>query len=331
MRRAIALLLIALVLTGCGTAGGQDTTAFAPAESERLVIFTSHKEQVYRPVIEEFERRTGVWVELETGGTATLLDRIAAGESGCDLMFGGGADSLSAYAECFTSYTSPNAAHIAPEYDLGEGVWTPFSLVPIVLIYNPKLVRQNLPESWSSLLNDGWRGRIAFADPAVSGSSYTALCTFLQVIGGDEEATLAALYRNLDGRLIADSGGVVNAVADGSCYIGVTLEENARKAIEEGLDVAIVYPAEGTSVLPDGAAIVRGCAHEENAQRFLDFLLLPETQECLAEETGRRSVCHDSASVLPELAVVSYDLERAGRERQSLLETWRALRGEETA
>ena len=331
MRRIIPLLLAVLLLAGCGRADTQDASSFAPAESERLVVFTSHKEKVYKPVIEEFERRTGVWVEIETGGTATLLDRIAAGESGCDLMFGGGADSLNAYADCFTPYISTGAASVAPEYDLGDGVWTPFSLVPIVLIYNPKLVRQNLPTGWASLLDAGWRGRVAFADPAVSGSSYTALCTLVQVLGGDEEATLAAFYRNLDGRLISDSGGVVTAVADGSCYIGVTLEENARKAIDDGLDVAVVYPAEGTSILPDGAAIVRGCAHEENAQRFLDFLLLPETQESLAPELGRRSVCADAASALPEIAAVPYDLARAGRERQRLLELWRALSGEERA
>ena len=331
MRRIIPLLLAVLLLTGCGTPRAQDASSFAPAESERLVVFTSHKEAVYGPIIEEFERRTGVWVQIETGGTATLLDRIAAGGSGCDLLFGGGADSLSAYADCFAPYVSANAAAVAPEYDLGDGAWTPFSLVPIVLIYNPKLVRQNLPTGWESLLDAGWRGRIAFADPAVSGSSYTALCTLLQVLGGDEERTLAAFYRNLDGRLVSDSGGVTAAVADGSCYIGVTLEENARKAIDEGMDIAIVYPAEGTSVLPDGAAVVRDCAHEENAQRFLDFLLLPETQETLASGLGRRSVCADAASALPEITAAPYDLARAGRERQSLLAAWRALSGEEMA
>jgi len=331
MRRLIPMLLAVLLLTGCGAPRAQDVSSFAPAESERLVIFTSHKGTVYEPIVEEFERRTGVWVEIETGGTATLLDRIAAGKSGCDLMFGGGADSLNAYADCFAPYVSANAAAVAPEYDLGDGAWTPFSLVPIVLIYNPKLVRQNPPTGWESLLDAGWRGRIAFADPTVSGSSYTALCTLLQVLGGNEETVLAAFYRNLGGRLISDSGSVVAAVADGSYYIGVTLEENARKAIGEGLDVAIVYPTEGTSVLPDGAAVVKDCAHEENARRFLDFLLLPETQESLASELGRRSVCVDAVPALPEIAAVPYDLARAGRERQNLLELWRALSGEGAA
>lgn len=122
---------------------------------------------------------------------------------------------------------------------------------------------------------------------------------------------------------------MVPAVADGSCYVGVTLEENARKAIADGLDVAIVYPAEGTSVLPDGAAIVRGCAHEENARKFIDFLLSPDVQQLLGTELSRRSVRADTASdALPELTVLPYDLRRADERRQELFDAWQALCGE---
>ena len=215
MRRCCLLLVCLLLLTGCGRADTQDVSSFAPAEGDRLVIFTSHKETIYEPILKEFEQRTGIWVELETGGTVTLLERIAAGESGADLMFGGGADSLSAYSACFAPYVSEYAGDVAPEYDLGGGIWTPFSALPVVLIYNTKLVRQNPPERLADLLDAGWRGRIAFADPTVSGSSCTALGTLLQAVGGNTDNTLAAFFRNLDGRIIADSGGVVPAVADG--------------------------------------------------------------------------------------------------------------------
>ena len=174
MRRCCLLLVCLLLLTGCGRADTQDVSSFAPAEGDRLVIFTSHKETIYEPILKEFEQRTGIWVELETGGTVTLLERIAAGESGADLMFGGGADSLSAYSACFAPYVSEYAGDVAPEYDLGGGIWTPFSALPVVLIYNTKLVRQNPPERWADLLDAGWRGRIAFADPTVSGSSCPA-------------------------------------------------------------------------------------------------------------------------------------------------------------
>lgn len=326
MRRAFPLLLAALLLTGCVSVPAQNTAPFAPVEENRLIVCTSHKEKVYAPIIEEFEQRTGVWVEVRTGSTAVLLEQIASGGSGCDLMFGGGSDSLSAYRDCFSPYVSENASAIAPEYDLGGGDWTPFSLVPMVLVYNTKLVRQNFPTGWDDLLDPGWRGRIAFADPAASGSSYSALCTFLQVCGSDTQQTLAAFYRNLDGRIIPDSSDVIDAVADGSCYIGVTLEENARKAVADGLDIAIVYPSEGTCVLPDGAAVVCGCAHEENARAFIDFLLLSETQQRLSDELYRRGVRTDAEDgTLPALNAVEYSTQQAAAQREALLSAWQAL------
>ena len=102
---ALLLLLSLLLLTAC-TSSVQTPDGLAPGDSERLVLYTSHKKEVWWPIVKEFESRTGIWVELETGGTVTLLERIAAGESGADLMFGGGADSLSAYSACFAPYVS---------------------------------------------------------------------------------------------------------------------------------------------------------------------------------------------------------------------------------
>ena len=305
MRRCCLLLVCLLLLTGCGRADTQDVSSFAPAEGDRLVIFTSHKETIYEPILKEFEQRTGIWVELETGGTVTLLERIAAGESGADLMFGGGADSLSAYSACFAPYVSEYAGDVAPEYDLGGGIWTPFSALPVVLIYNTKLVRQNPPERWADLLDAGWRGRIAFADPTVSGSSCTALGTLLQAVGGNTDNTLAAFFRNLDGRIIADSGGVVPAVADGSCYVGVTLEENgvcrfpdaptqrgARHlreltlAREQGYDAAVLFVIQMAPVRyltpndwtdPEFGKALREAAAKGVAVLAVDCVVTPDT------------------------------------------------------
>ena len=52
--------------------------ADAPDDAMRLVVYTAHKEEVYQPIVEEFERRTGVWVQVVSGGTTELLERIAA-------------------------------------------------------------------------------------------------------------------------------------------------------------------------------------------------------------------------------------------------------------
>ena len=68
MKRLAPLLLALALLAGCARTGTQDATGLAPEEEARLVICTPHKESVYAPLIEEFEQRTGIWVQVETGG-----------------------------------------------------------------------------------------------------------------------------------------------------------------------------------------------------------------------------------------------------------------------
>ena len=150
MRRVIPLLCILLLLCGCG--GGQSVSA--PDEAARLVIFTARSAAAYDDTVREFERRTGIWVEVRTAdGTLPLLDEIAAGDSGCDLLLGAAPDCLSAYGDCFAPYAAPLAADIPDAYRDSEDRWTAFSLLPMVLLYNDQLVQRNVPDSWSGLLD----------------------------------------------------------------------------------------------------------------------------------------------------------------------------------
>ena len=328
MKRLLAGMLC-LLLTGCGGNPAGDWSAFAPGEAERLVIYTSHPQSVYEPVVREFEERTGIWVQVETGGTAELLERLEAEKDQpvCDLLFGGGADSLTARKELFAPYISPQSEHLDVALRCGDGSWSAFSVVPVVLVYNPVLVRMNPPAGWKSLLDPVWRGRIAFASPTVSGGSYTALATMKQVL--PEEDVLEAFFRNLDGRVLPGISEVVDevadAVADGSCTVGVTLESAVLEAAELGKDVALVYPEEGTSAAVDGMAVIAGCAHEENARRFVDFALGEDVQSYLAEKCWRRPVRSGLVQEEPEMTILDYDLDRAAAERDAILERWREL------
>ncbi len=331
MRRMLVLLLsLVFVLSGCAYQAPSEFSRFAPEESRRLIICTSHSQEVYEPIVREFEQRTGIWVEIVTGGTTELLEKIASGDNQCDLLFGGGIDSLSAYGDMFTVYQSPELENTVPSMR-GNGVWTPFSALPIVLIYNPKLVLFNPPEGWSSLVDPAWRGKIAFANPAASGSSYTALVTMVQALGGEPLVRITEFHENLDGQVLSSSNQVIDAVAQGKYFIGVTLEVTAVKGIEEGYDIAMVYPAEGTSIIPDGAAIVKNCRHEDNAKLFLDYILSEDVQRRLYSTFSRRPVREGlyspSASGLKSLG---YDIEWAGSHHTEFLQLWTELSGEAT-
>ena len=330
MKGVLVLLAALLTLTGCGAWDDGDAAGFAPAEEERLTIYTSHKAEVYGPIVREFEERTGIWVQVETGGTTELLERIASeGESTpCDLLFGGGVDSLTACRTLFEPYVSPRAASLDASLRCADGSWTAFSVLPVVLIYNPVLVRMNPPEGWASLLDPAWRGRIAFTSPTVSGSSYTALATLLQALPGGDEEVLRMFCANLQGNVLSGSGAVIGAVADGTCTVGVTLEETARKAVQAGSDIAILYPEEGTSALPDGMAVVAGCAHRDNARRFIDFALEEDVQRFLVRVCQRRPVLGE-AEDMETLRLIDYDLDWAAGARESVLAWWREMEAAE--
>ncbi len=334
MRRLLlALCLLLPLLTACG--GGPDPVPFAPEEQDRLTIYTSHTETVYGPIIKEFEERTGVWVQVETGGSGDLLARVAAEAEApvCDLFFGGGVDSLQSCAALFEPYVSPLQDQLQPSFRCDSGTWTAFSSLPVVLIYNPVLIRTNPPDSWRSLLDPAWRGKIAFVSPTASGSSYTILASLLQILPGDDRELLAAFIENLDGRILDSSTQVIGAVAGGACYIGAIPEDVALQAIANGRDVALLGPKEGTCTLPDGMAVVAGCPHGDNARRFIDFALSEDVQRYLMDHCSRRSVRADlrreEGDRFLDFNSFDYDAVWAGEQREALLAQWRVLWGEE--
>ncbi len=336
-RKVLALSLVLLLLASCAPTDTVDHDC-APAQADRLVVYTSHKEAVYGPIVKEFQERTGIWTEVVSGGTNELLERIQAesGAPACDVMFGGGVESLAAYEDCFEPYICSDAAMIKPSLRPADDLWTPFSSLPIVLIYNTKLVSPGELTGWADLLDPRWRGKIALADPTVSGSSYTGVLTLLSCLPGDDWDVLRAMVDNLDGTILADSGDVVDRVAAGSLFVGVTLEETALKRLALGADIALVYPAEGTSAVPDGSALVSGAPHPDNAKAFLEFVQSQDVQELVVSQFSRRSVrtdVPDPAELTAEsdFTIIDYDVHWAAGLKEAFTQQWAALMKEAAA
>lgn len=326
------ILVLLLLLSGCS--GSQARVPdYAPGEENQLIVYTSHKEEVYLPIIREFESRTGIWVQVVTGGTNELLEQLSQQSCEADVMFGGGVDTLEYYRRCFTPYTCADSELLQSQYKSADSIWTPFSALPVVLIYNTKLVSPGELTGWADLLSPAFGGRIAFADPAVSGSSFTALLTQILASGLESKAAMTQLAQALQGNILESSGDVLTAVADGTCLVGVTLEETALKYTAAGKDIAIVYPDDGTTCVPDGIALVKDAPHMDNAKCFLDFVISYDVQQLLPDSLCRRSVRTDvsGGDTLPDMqtiATLDYDISWACRNRDLILSDWAWLKEE---
>lgn len=336
MKKLLAVGLTVVMLLGC--ASQQVQNYYMPAPQQKLFIYTSHKPEVYGPIVREFEDRTGIWVQITDGGTSEMLEMIAGayenGQAACNVMFGGGVESLSAYGDCFEPYICEERDILKEEFCNEQNLWTPFSLLPMVIICNSRLVAQGEVTGWSDLLDEKWRGRIAFADPTVSGSSYTAMLTMFSCLEGEPRDIMSAFLKNIDGKLLPDSGDVIENVKSGAMYIGVTMEETALKNLARGTDISIVYPKEGTSAVPDGVAIVKGAKNGESARLFLDFVQGYDVQSHVVADFFRRSVRADieEPHTLPpqqELGIIDYDVKAAGEHKEEFAKLWGSLIGGE--
>ncbi len=341
-KRALSMLLavaLGLPLSGCAGAERRPPPDCAPEESQRLVIYTSHKEEVWGPIVKEFELRTGIWVDVVSGGTNEVLERLAqeGNHPAADVMFGGGVESLEYYRACFTPYVCAEAEALRPQFRAPDDLWTPFSSLPVVLIYNTKLVDPRWVTGWRDLLSSRFRGKIAVADPSVSGSSFTGIVTFLYALSGTWEERLRQLAANLAGRQLDGSGEMLTSVANGTDWVGFTLEETALKRMAAGDDIALVYPADGTSSVPDGSALVKGAPHEDNAKLFLDFTVSRDVQQLLVEQFYRRSVRSDvepaqgGPAALDTVPLIDYDVGWASQNRDAILMSWAFYLGGEGA
>ncbi len=347
----LAAVMIMGVLAGCGsssntssessqaaasTSAGASQETPAKSGSKSVTVYSPHPADPLNAGIKEFQEKTGITVDLVAAGTGELLKRIEA-ESGnplCDVFWGGGADSLAAYGKYFEAFKPADINTIDPQYVSKDNLWTGESPLPMVIMYNKKLVSESdVPKGWADLTSAKLKGKIAYADPAKSGSSYTILCTILTAFGKDDGKGwdfIKQFVANLDGKILGSSGDVYKKVSDGEYSVGLTLEKEAIKYVQAGADVGIIYPTEGTSAVPDGIAMVKGGPNKENAEIFLNFVLSKECQTMMSNDFSRRSVRLDTPApeglpAIKDIKFVDYDFGWASSEKESIMEKWKEI------
>ena len=318
----------------------EDTKAEAEAAGEKapedykgtVVVYSPHDADPLNAGVNLFmEKYPNVKVEVVAAGTGELCNRIAAETANpiADVLWGGGADSLAAFKEYFEPYVCANDEFIGAAYKDPDGLWIGESPLPMVIFYNKDLIEKDgltIPETWEDLTKPEWKGKIAYCLPSKSGSAYTQLCTMILGHGGKEDGWdfIKKLYDNLDGKIVDSSGKCHKMVADGEFYVGLTLEKAAVQ-YKDDPSVGFVYPKDGTSAVPDGVALVKGCPNEENAKLFIDFVTSKECQTEQSENWGRRPVRSDmevgeGMAKLEDIPLVDYDFDWAANEKEAIIE-----------
>ena len=325
---SILCLFCTAVLSSCQSG---PETAPMPAVPD-LVLYTAQEEEIYEPIIKEFEERTNLMVKVERGSSEEMTGRLEYEEErpDWDVVFGVGIETLEQSKEHWQVYKSPEAAFITESFQCEDNRWTSFSALPLVIMYNTNVVTyRELPVGWNSLLEPRWKGRIAFVDPRRSDVYSAALVTAVHTWEKRGEY-LEQFMENLEYGTLNSMQEVNAGILDGRYSLGVTMEESAQALLSEGADVDYIYPQEGTTALPDGTAIVKGCSNPDAARQFLDFTVSRDTQRILVSDLNRRSVRSDvpplpGLSPIGRLPLIEMDLEELTREKKDVLARWNGI------
>jgi iron(III) transport system substrate-binding protein len=288
-----------------------------PRQANEVAVFTSVDEEYARPLADRFTQRTGIPVALRTDseGTKTtgMLGRLRQfkGHPEGDVFWNSeqSATLLLAKEGLLEPYVSPQAAAIPAEYKDAGGLWTGFGLRGRVLIYNTRYVKPaEAPKTLEDLADPKWRGRFCIATP-LFGTTRSHLVSLVLTLGEEKGFDLLRRLREngSDGGKRTDwlqpgNAKVRERVADGTFHLGLTDTDDVYVARDRQRAVDMVLLEQtaawpGVYLIPNTVALLKGGPHPEEAKKFIDFLLEPETEAWLAAQGARQIPVRQSVPV----------------------------------
>jgi iron(III) transport system substrate-binding protein len=249
-----------------------------------------------------------------------------------DIWWGGPIDSFVAAANdgLLQAYDSPNLANLSNQelYKDAENRWAGVYIGSLGFATNTDWLAENpgveAPTSWNDLLRPEFEGQIMVAHPSSSGTSYTALCTMLQLMGEEEGWNYIQDYAGQVAQFTRSGAAPANFVGQGEAAVGIVFSHDIVAEIERGSPIQLTFPEEGTGYEIGGMGVVAGAQHPDAAQKWFDWALEPATQELgpLYEAYQAPTVEGAQASrpELLEVNLIDYDFDYCGTNKTAIVD-----------
>lgn len=282
---ACCLFVIVLSFAGCK---GKDSK-----QQREVVVYTSLDKVFSQPILEAFEKQTGIKVlavyDSEATKTTGLVNRLIAEKNNpkADVFWNSetGRTIVLKQKGVLAKYQSPSASDIPAQFKDAEGYWTGFAARCRVLIYNTDLLKaEDLPKSIFELTETKWKNKVAFAYP-LFGTTATHCAALFAHLGDDKAKGYFETLKANGVKITDGNASARDRVADGTVPIGFTDTDDAFVAINQQRPVDIIWPDKdgvGTLLIPNTVALIENGPNAEAGKKFIDFLLSPKTEEMLA-------------------------------------------------
>lgn len=283
MTRFSKLLLLLVLLSGYS----------APLwAAEQVVVYSSRKDHLIRPLFEQFQQETGIEVKYITDKAAPLISRIRAEgkNTAADMLITVDAGNLWQAAETgllAAVDSSTLAQNIPPHLRDPDGRWYGLSVRARTIVYSTQRVKAEELSTYEALADGAWKGRLCLrTSKKVYNQSLVA--TMIARLGEVEtEKVVKSWVANLATPVFSNDTKLMEAIVAGQCDVGIVNSYYFGRLQDKNPDLplALFWPNQkdrGVHINISGAGITQHAKHKDNALQLLEWLSSEPAQHQIA-------------------------------------------------
>lgn len=275
-------------LTACGNGSSS-------AKNGELNIFI-WSEYIPDDVVKKFEDNNGVKVNLSTFNTPEdMVAKVKSGEEGTyDLIMPSDYIVKQMIDEGLIQKMDHDklkgldnfgSQYMKQSYDPDNSYVFPYMGADCAIAVNTGQVKSKV-EHYTDLLDPDFKGKVVTLDEYRKVIGMAAISIGMTMNETDDDKLAKIKEQTLKFKPsfgVYDSASSKSSLISGDCTLGYTYGAEIALAMEEVPDIQIVYPSEGCYVGLDNWALTKGAKNEENAYKFLNYVMEPETAAAISQ------------------------------------------------
>ncbi|KZL92578.1 Fe(3+) ABC transporter substrate-binding protein [Clostridium magnum] len=292
-------LLTVSMLAGCESKPATTSTAKEATKTSGVVnVYTERNYDVDKQLYADFEKKTGIKVNLIEGKGDELLERLVreGKDSEADMFITADAGKLHVAKEkgvLQPSLSDTIAKNVPENLRDKDSNWIGLTMRARVIVYAKDRVEPEQLSTYEDLTSDKWKGKVLVRSSSVI-YNQSLLASFID-INGEQKTTewakgiVANLAREPKGNDRDQAKAVVAGVGDvaimNTYYVGLLANSSDPEEVKVAEKIGVFFPNQstsGTHINVSGAGVTKSSKNKENAIKLIEFLSSTEAQKSYA-------------------------------------------------
>jgi len=285
-------LIMAKILFLILSLGMQVQSITAATKADELVVYTSRKEHLVKPIFEQYTKETGVKINYRTGSDGILIQTIKSEKENtpADVLITVDAGNLwFAKSQGILEKVESKklSKNIPGHLKDRDNNWFAFSIRARTIVYHQDRVKPEEIESYENLASEKFKDRLCLrTSKKVYNQSLVSM--LIHELGEEKAKAIVSGWTKNAVTITKDDTKLLKAIEAGQCDVGIvnTYYFGRQQKEKKDYPIKIYWPNQksyGVHINVSGAGVIRYSKNKELAKKFLEWLSEKNAQTTFAQ------------------------------------------------